>query len=223
MKKDDDAAPRSGARKRRPRTRLTGEAARARILEAAVERLRAEGPQALTLSVLAKELVISHQAILHHFGSRDGLIAAVLTRALENLEAELAGGLRVLDQPHKGSGVIITRAFEVIADQGHGRLLAWLALGDTAALPQQERKPLELLAQITHGLRTRDHPDASYRDTVFTVMLSAYMVLAASVFEEGTLHAAGLSDDPSAKQEFREWFANLVVDHLDRRTQPAPT
>lgn len=206
----------------RPRRRLSAEDARARILEAAVERLRAEGPQALTLTVLAKELGISHQAILHHFGSRDGLIAAVVHSALQSLETELAAGLAAVNDPSEGAGEVLGRAFEVLADHGHGRLLAWLALGEGTG-PNDERRPLEMLARVTHQMRMREQPDASYRDTLFTVMLSAYMTLGAAVFENGTLAAAGLGDDPSARGEFRQWLARVLVEHMRSAGSPPST
>ena len=116
--------------------------------------------------------------------------------------------------PHEDAGAIVGRAFEALVDHGHGRLLAWLALGEAKEL-HDGRKPLEMLAQITHAMRTREQPNASYRDTLFTVMLSAYMTLAASVFEEGTLRAAGLEGDPSARSEFRRWLAKILLEHMD--------
>jgi AcrR family transcriptional regulator len=199
------------------RRRLTGEAARERILDAAVEKLRAGGPHALTLATLAKELGVSHQAILHHFGSRDGLVAAVVKRALDNLQAELQGGLRTLSDHDRGGEALLDRAFEVLVDHGHGRLLGWLALGGEAEeLLAQDEKPLEIFARLAHAIRERDVPDAPpYRDTLFAVMLCSYVLLGVSVFEKGTVRAAGLEAEPQSA-EFRRWFRDLVVAHLER-------
>lgn len=204
-------------RARGPRRRLTGEEARARILEAAVERLREEGPEGLRLSALAKELGISHQAILYHFGSRDGLVAAVVKSALDNLHAELAGGLRVLEGKERGAEALIDRTFEVLVDEGYGRLLAWVALTLGEDDMGKREQPIELLARMTHQVRERELGETDYRDTLFTVMLLAYAALGASVAGRGVVAAAGLPDDDGTRRAFRGWLRSLVVEHLDSK------
>jgi AcrR family transcriptional regulator len=196
------------------RKRLSGEEARTRILDAADQELRKVGPNGLKLTALAKELGVSHQAILHHFGSRDGLVAAVVRRALESLWAELSGGLRVLDDHERGTGVLLERAFDVMIDQGHGRLLAWLALGDPEGDLQNDH-PIALLATMTHQVRERDHGPSDPRDTTFMIMLLSHIVLGMSVFEKGALVAAGLGDDAQAKADFRTFIRDLVLRHFD--------
>jgi AcrR family transcriptional regulator len=199
-----------------PRRRLTGEEARTRIMDAALAHLRTEGLHAVTLAGLAKELGVSHQAILHHFGSRDGLVAAVVRRAIDGFEAELAGALRVLESPHAASRVLLSRAFEVMADEGHGRLLAMLALSSEPHEALFESStPIELVAKMAHALRLREEPGATYRDTLFTVMLTAYVVLATSVFEEGVVRAAGLRPSRELSHEFRTWFAKAALEHVE--------
>jgi AcrR family transcriptional regulator len=204
--------------------RLTGEEARARILDAASQRLRAEGPKGLRLDAIARELGISRQAILHHFGTRERLIAAVVDRALERLSAELAGGLSVLStERDHASFVMMERTFEVIADSGYGRLLGWLALEDQPGSEDffGERRLLASLAQLSHQLRVREVGPADYRDTLFTFVLGSLVTLASSVFERGVFRAAGLDEDPNATKDFRAWFTALVVDHLEHPKPPA--
>jgi AcrR family transcriptional regulator len=201
--------------KRRRRRRATGEEARARILEAATDLLRKTGPEGLRLSALARELGVSHQAILYHFGSREGLVEAVVHGALESLQAEMAGGLRVLDDHERGAAKLLERAFEVLADQGYGRLLAWVALGKEDAEFGELPRQIELLARLSQAIRERDIGPAEYRDTLFTIVLLAYTLLGASVFERGVMSAAGLSGDPGARDEFRAWLGKLVVAHLE--------
>jgi AcrR family transcriptional regulator len=205
--------------KTEPRRRLTGEEARTRIMDAALAHLRTEGVHAVTLAGLAKELDISHQAILHHFGSRDGLVAAVVKRAIDSFESELAGALRVIDGPLSASRVLLQRAFEVMADEGHGRLLAMLALSNERPSDAsfETSKPIQLVAKMAHALRLKEEPDATYRDTLFTVMLTAYVVLATSVFEEAVTYGAGLEPSEKVSHEFREWFANHALAHVDKR------
>lgn len=198
--------------------RLTGEEARARILDAASAQLTAEGPRGLRLDAIAEELGISRQAILHHFGTRDGLIAAVVHRALERLQAELAGGLLALSDREKGSQVLVERTFEVIVDRGYGRLMAWLALehGDAEMdLFGAETPLLASLAKISHAIREQELGPTELRDTLFTFVLSTYAVLGSAVFERGVFRSAGIADDPNAHKEFRAWLSALLVEHLE--------
>ena len=60
---------------------------RDRLLEEAVSYTLEHGLTTLSLRALAKPLGTSARMLIHHFGSRDGLIAAVLT-ALEHRMAE---------------------------------------------------------------------------------------------------------------------------------------
>jgi AcrR family transcriptional regulator len=203
--------------------RPSGQEARARILDAASEQLRREGPRGLRLDAIAEELGISRQAILHHFGTRDDLIAAVVHRALERLHLEIAGGLSVLSDHDRGSAVLVERAFEVIVDGGYGRLLAWLALEyDKRELPfGGNEELLSMLAQLSHRIRERDVGPSEFKDTLFTFVLSAYAILGTAVFEEGVFRSAGLEQDACARAEFREWLSGLLVSHLEggRRRQ----
>ncbi|MBX3273471.1 MAG: TetR/AcrR family transcriptional regulator [Sandaracinaceae bacterium] len=204
-----------------PRRRLKGPEARARILEAASQRLAEVGPEGLRLSALAQELGVSHQAILHHFGSREGLVAEVMKRAIDDLHRELAAGLMVLDDPAGGSRELIGRAFDVLVGQGYGKLLAHLALAQPAGDELDRRRPLQMLAQMAHLVRERSTEQRhDPRDTAFVLLLLAYVVLGASVFEEGVLRAAGLADDPRVRDEFRAWLAALVSAHVERPSQP---
>lgn len=203
---------------KKSRKRLTGEQARERILDAALERLRVVGPQGLKLTEISAELGVSHQAILHHFGSRDGLVAAVVKRASDALHAEIAGGLRVFGDHERGTGVLIDRSFEVMVDQGHGRLFAWLAL----AYPNDPRfhdvgQPLAALVELAHALREQESKRAEKKDTAFMFLLLTEVILAASVFEPALLRASGLPDDADTRSEYRRWLRDLVRRHLESR------
>ena len=92
------------------RVRRTPEDARALILDAAQKTMGAEGPAALRLQDVAKEAGVSHPTILHHFGSREGLVKALNHRSLEALrngviarldsaqKTEFAGNAIALDE-----------------------------------------------------------------------------------------------------------------------------
>src|SRR5262245_25119917 len=85
-KKTRSTKGRAGAR---ARSRFSADEARSLIIAAAGKRLREVGPQGLRLEEIARDVGLSHPTVLHHFGSRDGLLAAVSAHELQSLEREL--------------------------------------------------------------------------------------------------------------------------------------
>ena len=71
------------------RVRRSADDARREILDAAEAMLRDLGPAGIRLHQIADDVGVSHPAILHHFGSREGLIEAGVNRAVERLESDL--------------------------------------------------------------------------------------------------------------------------------------
>src|SRR5690348_13541122 len=100
-----------------PRVRRTAEEARARILDAAEVQLRERGPDGLRLADLAAQVGVSHPAILHHFGSRTGLVQAVLERAAQRMGTQIVAALAHDAGPASGA-VLLDRAFRVLGDPG---------------------------------------------------------------------------------------------------------
>src|ERR1700761_1952547 len=95
------------------RIRRSPEEARARILDAA-EGIMAKGggPASLRLQDVARLAGISHPTILHHFGSREGLVRALNLRALERLSGSAVPELAEADS----STDSIKIAFEAYRD-----------------------------------------------------------------------------------------------------------
>ena len=89
---------------RKRRVRRSAEEAQRRILDAAEKRLREGGPEAVRLQDIARDVGISHPAILHHFASRDGLTQALERRAMDRLETELVQVLS--SQPAQGGTAV---------------------------------------------------------------------------------------------------------------------
>src|SRR5437764_12938817 len=107
----------------RCRVRRSAAEARDLILEAAEKRLIEGGPEALRLQELARDLGISHPLILHHFGSREGLIGALILRWLERMHEQFRRGW-----PDAG-GWDIARLLEgfraQLSKRGYSRLVSW--------------------------------------------------------------------------------------------------
>lgn len=200
------------------RRRRTAEEARAEILDAAERRLSAAGPDAIRLQDLAKDVGISHPAILHHFGSRELLVRAVVERAIESLERDLVAHLQSAAAAPDGTAML-DRVFETLVGRGHARLMAWLLLAGYDPLPSAAtRTHWSMIAQVTHAIRKQraaGKQAPSLEDTQFTIVLSALALFGQAIAGPATFGMAGLDGDPDVGRKFRAWLAALLARHLD--------
>jgi AcrR family transcriptional regulator len=205
------AAPRKSAASApaATRTRKTAEASRRAILEAAERQLGEVGPAGLRLQEVAREVGLSHPAILHHFGSREELLREVVRNATANLEAEL---VRVLAEAGRDEAPpaleTIEHAFHVLVQKGHARVLAWLLLSGQDTEPAAR---IRMVAEAAHTHRLTHHADADPEDTLFRTLLVALTLLGEAVAGPAMRKSAGLGDDPDAAARFRKWLAVFVV------------
>lgn len=72
-----------GRQHRRRASYANGERTRAALVDAAFELFAQKGFQRLSIRQIAEEIGTSHTALLHHFGSKDALMEAVLARREE--------------------------------------------------------------------------------------------------------------------------------------------
>lgn len=193
------------------------------ILDAAEKRLREGGPEAIRLQDIARDVGISHPAILHHFASRDGLTRALAERAVENLRADLVEALRVRPATEATALELLERVFATLGDSGHARLLAWRALG--APSPERDAEPENLmlreLAGLVHARRAEarepGRPAPRPEDSEFVVRLVAAAMLGdglfGDIFDQSFGHA---EDDPDVERRFRAWLARLLIENAGR-------
>ena len=220
------ASPRSRKGSAVRRRRSAAEAQRA-ILDAAEQRLLAAGPDALRLQDVAADVGVSHPAILHHFGSREGLMQAVTARALAALEADL---VHRLADPSDDVDVaaLLERVFETLGDRGQARLVAWLVLTGLGDLPNVGGVRLvRAVAELVHARRMAEgHASGGdFEDSLFAIMLAASALIGDAILGAQVRASAGLAEDRNADQRFRRWLAELLVQHLDQKfpaKAPAP-
>ncbi len=208
-----------GAPKGEPRRRRTAEEARRVILDAAEKRLAEGGPEAVRLQDIALDVGISHPAILHHFGSRNGLTEALAQRSIETLDRDL---LRALESARENADVAaaIEQVFETLGDSGHARLLAWRALESREHIPESsEQMMLRHVTDALHRLRLehateRGIPEPSFEDTFFVVRLGATALIGDGV----TGKIIDLAVDPQLREDlprrFRAWLVRVLAQHI---------
>jgi AcrR family transcriptional regulator len=196
-----------------PRRRRTAEEARTAILDAAEQRLVESGPAGIRLQEVAADVGVSHPTVLHHFGNREGLVKAVVARALDSLHARLLEAVADAPTNSNQSEAMIDAVYAAFS-AGHARAFLWLALSGYA--PTMEELHVRSLAEAVHQVRRTRHAEMGKRvppfeDTYFTVLLPALSLLTMSVVsrpedEDGTC----------GSRRFRAWLARLVHEHLEQ-------
>jgi AcrR family transcriptional regulator len=200
-----------------PRKRRTAEQARAAILDAAERRLVASGPAAIRLQEVASDVGVSHPTVLHHFGSREALVEAVVARALDSLQTALLAGVRASPRGPDQVAALFESVFDTLVSGGHGRAFLWLALSGYE--PTMEDLRVRSVAEAVHEIRRKRRvgkkPLPSFDDTYFTVLLPALALLALSVVAPPGRDGAK-DRDPRGPSSFRAWLAQLIHTHLEQ-------
>jgi AcrR family transcriptional regulator len=198
------AAPRPVAK----RTRRVPEETRRLILAAAQAAIARTGPEGLRLQEIAAAAGISHPLILHHFGSREGLVRALTREAAIELKDKLVGAMTAGDF---SVGDQIDRVFEAFRG-GLAQRMAWLATvdpeGDQGASLMIQRE----IADHLHARRLAAAPPGTEirrEGTEFLVHLVAIAALGDAIFGAQLRRSAGI-EAPDADRRFRAWFAELV-------------
>lgn len=200
------------------RIRRSADEARRLILDAAEERLAAQGPEGIRLQDIARDVGISHPAILHHFESREGLVRALIARTSTQLRDKM---LTALQNKHNGEDVVeanqlIANVFETLSDRGTARLLSWMLL--TGRSPENSTSGA-LVTEIADELHERRKEDAvkngkaapDREDTLFMAILTANTAFGDAIIGRELAQDAGL--DQAGVARFRAWFAKLLHDH----------
>jgi AcrR family transcriptional regulator len=181
--------------------RRNAEATRAAILASAEERLRASGPGSLRLDDIAGDVGVSRQALLHHFGSRAGLLRAVVERAWLGLFTSLAGLAGASDQLEPRAFVDLVD--EVARGQGNARLGAWLLLSGQGL-------PDGFFAGALDDLPGQLDPSGEIDDARYTLLLIGAALFGDAIFGERLRQIVGLPDGEGERAAFRAWLACKV-------------
>jgi AcrR family transcriptional regulator len=214
------------ASKRNPkeplRTRRTAEEARNAILDAAEKRLVEAGPAGIRLQEVAADVGVSHPTVLHHFGSREGLIEAVVARALDSLHAGLLAAVGQAPQGADHVATMLDSVYAALLDGGHARAFLWLALSGYA--PTLEQFHVRSLAEAVHEVRKGLWKESGrtpppFEDTYFAVLLPALALVTLSVTTApgSSGGKGGTEEGPCGGRRFRTWLAKVVHDHLQGR------
>ncbi|MGB3811224.1 MAG: TetR/AcrR family transcriptional regulator [Parvibaculum sp.] len=214
---DEPASPVERKREGK-RIRRSAEEARRLILDAAEERLAAQGPEGIRLQDIARDVGISHPAILHHFESREGLVRALIARTSAQLRDKMLAALQSKKNSEQAieANELIANVFETLSDRGTARLLSWMLLTGRSADGSTSGTLVTEIASELHQRRIEDaaksgKPVPEREDTLFMAMLTANAAFGDAIIGRHLAEDAGL--DQAGITRFRAWFAKLLHDH----------
>jgi len=197
-----------------PRRRRSPEVARKEILDAAQQRLAAGGPDAIRLQDIAADVGISHPTILHHFGSRNGLLVALDDRAIraltEDVEAMMRGPVDL------SSGVdLVERLAETMNQQGLARLIAFWAMRGGSAQAPGDVNPAALVEDVSELIAERlsETAGSAPNDTEFvsfSVRLAVSAMLGDALIGDIMSPVSGEQRD-AERTRFRRWLLEILL------------
>jgi AcrR family transcriptional regulator len=115
---------------RSKRKRRSPAAVRSATLHAGRALLFREGPAAITMPAVAKELGMSHGNLTHHFGSIGALQAALVDQMAQELATGVHTAVARLRDEKADPIDVVNAVFEAFSDGGAGQLISWLASTD---------------------------------------------------------------------------------------------
>lgn len=195
------------------RRRRSAKDAKRAILEAAEKRLIEGGPEAVRVQLVASDVGVTDAAVHHHFGSREGLLEALLRfagrRLREEVEESLAGA------PDDAAGIrrSAARISETYAERGSARLALWLSLSGWKARGAGMFAPLVDAVHAVRCGRARESGAARPRreDAQRAVALLNLALAAEPLLGGAVLRSVELPDDAASRARFRAWIAEELA------------
>jgi len=191
------------------RVRRSPDEARRLILDAARAAIARTGPEGLRLHEIAAAAGVSHPLILHHFGSRAGLVRALTREATAELRDKLVAAMTECDYSIEEQ---LDRVFDAFRN-GLAQRLAWLSTvdpdGDEGGSTMIQRE----IADHLHARRVAAAPPGATvarEESQLLVHLIATAALGDAIYGVQFRRSAGLEEGPETDRRFRAWLAALV-------------
>jgi AcrR family transcriptional regulator len=198
------------------RIRRTPDEARRLILEAAEAGMADSGPAGLRLETVAKAAGVSHPTILHHFGSREGLIQALNLRAVEQLKTVLIGVLRSSPGSSENAITPIFAAYR----NGLAQRMVWLMQSGSFFMGPAGLPMLDEMVLALHALRERlAGPGArvDIADTRAIIHLTTFAAFGDAILGKRLRRAPNVMEEIAQRQWFENWFSEVLNVYISRK------
>jgi len=199
------------------RSRRSADEAKAEILRAAERRLKKGGPEAVRVQLVARDVGLTDAAVHHHFGSREGLVQALLRHCARDLRATIQSDIA----GWRGGVPDLARLADLFADfyehRGYARLALWLSL---TGVRDKGAGILNDLVDALHDIRVARFRQAGLAppdraDTQHLTALIHTVALGDALFGDAMTRSAGLSPGAADRTEFRRFTIQVFERLLD--------
>ena len=196
------------------RRRRSVDDARREILDAAERLLAERGPEAVRVQAVARAVGLTDAAVHYHFGSREGLLEALLRDVGRRMKADLADA-----DDHLGLDTLLGVLDDAYGAHGYARLTAWMRLAGWEPTGEGMFRPY---AEALHRARTRraeaaGTPPPSLDDTLHLVTLLNLVSWADALTGAEWRRSVGLPATAEAGEAFRRWMLDRLADEPVRR------
>lgn len=166
-----------------------------------------DGPAGLRLQDVARAAGVSHPTILHHFGSREGLVRALNQRSLEALRNSVIARLGSAEP----GGDNVHRVFAAYRD-GIAQRILWLIQSTEPETPGGLRFFDEIVDAL-HDLRLKfaspgTVPDIE--DTRAVIHLTTIAAFGDAIIGHRLRQVSDEEKDVAARDRFEAWFSGLL-------------
>ena len=200
------------------KTHKSPEEAKQAILDAAESIMSEVGPAGLRISAVAKKAGMAHPNIIHHFGSREGLIAEMAERLGDRATQRVTEAIRVAVSANEEDRLsALTKVLDTAYPGDEGKLSVWLHMSGVESSIKQN---MESIVELSHELRRSVDPNANIDDTNRIVMLITLALVGEVVSGPGIKGALGFGAHDNQRANFREWLAALVLNINDQSLNP---
>lgn len=198
------------------RRRRTVDDAKREILDVAAQLLERDGPDAVRVQVVAREMGVSDAAVHYHFGNREALMEALLRDVGRRMKREFHDVIDRWDAERSDVHALVSLLDDSYRRRGYGRLAAWMRLTGWRSKGSGMFRPH---AEAIHAARIeRAHqlgtPPPSLDDSLHLVVLLNLVTWADALVGGEWRRSVGLPATADTAARFREWFAAVAEEHL---------
>lgn len=182
------------------------------ILDVSEELLAAEGLTGVTLDAVATRVGITRQGVLHHYGSREGLLAALRTHLTDHMHKAFLEALRELPSESRSARDLAHLAWSVHDRYASiGRISAHLALVG-------QLKPEDVTAPWIQDLAVslqESSGAARGEEALFAALAGTMVAMTEVLFGPLFYRCAGLPATADVRDRFRSWTIDHLMDGID--------
>lgn len=191
------------------KTHSSPEQAKQAILDAAEAMMIDVGPAGLRISAVAKQAGMAHPNIIHHFGSREGLINAIAERVGDRATERITKAITEATSAEPQDRVAaMTHVLDVAYAGDQGKAAVWLHMSGAES---SFRDNMESIVALSHSLRKAIDPDANLENTGRLVMLVTLALVGEVVSGDGVKDALGFGPSKGGRAHFRQWLAEILL------------